>query len=119
MSLNPQNELKLRRLWAGSEEVGISQSEIGKFLEKVNQVGHHWEWCASTRDGGMNGQFIYRDLDGRRKTQLSHRIVFQLREQRRITRGSEVYKTCENTLCVNPRHLAERRGMRQPRGPRT
>lgn len=119
MALKAKNEARLRQLWKHSDQIGIDSGDVDRFLPKLSEVSECWLWEASRRSDNTWGQFNCWTTDGKRVTQLVHRIVFQLREKRKLDRSSEVYQSCGHTLCVNPDHLLERRGVRLPRMAKT
>ena len=88
MSLSPKNEAKLKKLWlSNSLKVKIPRGDVANFLTKLDESDDGcWLWTASKK--GKSGQFIYYPTTGKRKTQFVHRIVFQLKKRRILSRSS-------------------------------
>ena len=81
-----------------------------RFWSKVDVRGlaECWLWQAGTNGSPGYGQFalgrkLARNL-GICRTALAHRVAYEL-EGGPIPEGLELHHRCENTLCVNPRHL--------------
>lgn len=73
-----------------------------RFWSKVKIEGPDdcWEWLAA-KDGGGYGIFY---LDG--KTVGAHRVAYTLANGR-IKDGLHILHSCNNSSCMNPKHLRE------------
>jgi HNH endonuclease len=58
-----------------------------------------WEW---TRPVGSSGRPQF-DLNGRKV--LAYRLVWELINGRKLTKGEVIRHQCDNPLCCNPSHL--------------
>lgn len=72
-----------------------------------------WEWIGrvtENRNGTRYPRMAQRVKSGSRKGKVSmefvHRVVIRNIKGRRLTRGNVAMHLCNNTICVNPDHLA-------------
>lgn len=71
-----------------------------RFENKFTKTDNCWNWTASTNGKRNYGTMFY---EGR--SQLAHRISYKLYKGE-IPAGLTIDHLCNNTLCVNPDHLA-------------
>jgi HNH endonuclease len=79
-----------------------------RFWARVDKSGGTdacWPWTGARVDGGNDKVYGRLRLGDRRsREEKAHRISYVL-AYGDIPKGAHVHHTCENTLCVNPRHL--------------
>lgn len=83
---------------------GVTEKDVERFWSKVDRRSNDecWLWCGA----------IYRHSDcvfrpsGKRGTlpHIASRLAYQLYFDCELTSGKQLYKTCHNSLCVNPHH---------------
>lgn len=69
--------------------------------KKKKIIGACWEWAGSTGSHGY-GQI---SING--KPRLVHRLIFEIKNGRRIKNKLTIDHLCFNKRCFNPRHLEE------------
>lgn len=77
--------------------VHMNESEVQRFLAKVDKVDGCWMWTAQTLQG--YGRFSYLSV-----SRLAHRIAYE-HWVGPIPDGLTIDHLCRNRGCVNPEHL--------------
>lgn len=73
---------------------------VALFWSKVNKIkGGCWEWTASTFPDGY-GQHKWK-YKNRRAHKLSYELTYG-----KVPKGLEVMHSCDNRICVKPKHLS-------------
>lgn len=75
-----------------------------RFLEKTKQVGDCLIWCGSKV---KFKKLAYGQFWNGEKIVLAHRYAFEEAHRRSIRKGLTIDHICDNSLCVNPKHLRE------------
>lgn len=85
------------------ERQSVSEKEsIKRFLKFVRKTPKCWIWtgaCHGRNEKSLYGQFYFNN-----KVRLSHRVSHSLFNGN-VKKGLVVHHLCNNTLCVNPKHL--------------
>jgi hypothetical protein len=74
-----------------------------RFWAKVDKSGDCWLWTGYKQKG--TAMFLMASPDGVHKPQTAHRTSWILHNGP-VPEGMEVLRTCGNSACVNPAHLA-------------
>ena len=82
-------------------EIIGNAKKIERFWSKVEKTEGCWNWIASTTSDGY-GHFKILN-----KSKASHRVSFELHNQRTIGEGMVIMHSCDNRKCCNPLHLTE------------
>jgi hypothetical protein len=79
---------------------------VARFWRKVDVRGADecWLWQRRPRVGTPYGQMGTRYDDGTFNVEYAHRISYAI-EHGSIPTGKQVLHTCDEYMCVNPRHL--------------
>lgn len=82
----------------------IEEYFVNIFCQRVDYVGDCWKWTGACHWGKSNvkyGTIYYAD-----RRMAAHRFAYEFFVGP-IQDGNVVHHACENTLCVNPRHLKQ------------
>lgn len=75
------------------------QTDLDRFLVKVDTSGDCWEWVAQIDPGSGYGRFHWRGRPG-----WAHRVSYELHVGP-IPSGHQIDHLCRNRKCVNPAHI--------------
>ena len=102
---------RIARIWEdGAAALGIRNGAVERFLESVSVAPDRecWIWTGTKQSDGT-GQFTCPKRNGERsENSRAHRLVYELKNKRKVPANIYVIQTCGDKLRVRPEHLMER-----------